>query len=613
MRAIDILVNNSLPDDLKDYKRVYDKKGVSNLMALIAKSHPEKYRELSKKISDFGRMSSYLQGETLTLSDMRPTFDKTQDLLALDSDIEVMKKTVPRSRHRETRIKLYQKYADRLSNKTLKKTIGGMHGLANTVFSGARGNPTQLNAMITTPGIYTDYKDEPIELFVRNSFGEGLRPYEYLAGMFGARKAVIATKEATADAGYLGKQMARATLPIVVTQENCNVNNGIMVDVDDVENMAGRVVVTNQHGVNSGTVIDRSVINHLSKKKAKKIMVRSPLTCQAKEGVCAECGGTDSAGKFAKIGDTVGLTAAQAISEPLAQGSLNTKHTGGIYGGKKSFGGFSVINQIMQAPSTFPNRAAVSEVSGKVEKIEDAPQGGTFITVAGERHYALPGFDLLVKKGDEVELGEQLSDGILDVKDVIRLRGLGSGRKYYVDRLHQAFADSGMNVAKRNLEYLSRGALDQLQVHDIDGMGDALPDDLISYNKVMSEYNPPANSQLTSLDKAKGKYLQMPMLHYSIGTKLTPKMLKRLKEGNVGKIYVSEDKPKFTPVMTMLARATKHHDDWLAKLHNTYLAESLKNDAAIGADTNVDQNLHFAPRLAIGDDFGERTRQTGKF
>ena len=90
-------------------------------------------------------------------------------------------------------------------------------------------------------------------------------------------------------------------------------------------------------------------------------------------------------------------------------------------------------------------------------------------------------------------------------------------------------------------------------------------------------------------------------------------MVKNLKESGVGRLYVSEETPKFTPVMTMLARATKHQDDWLAKMHTTYLGESLKNDAATAADTNIEQNLHFAPRLAVGSGFGEKSRQTGKF
>jgi|SaaInlV_165m_DNA_1040744.scaffolds.fasta_scaffold08299_3 hypothetical protein len=613
MKAIDLLLNSYLPEDLRDYSRQYDKKGLHTLMADIAKKHPDKYRELSKVISDTGRNASYIQGETLTLSDMRPTYDKTEDLNSLDVELDDVKKALPRSEHEAARLKLYQKYSDLMGKKTIGSAISGQHGLANTVFSGARGSPTQLAAMITTPGMYTDYANKPIDMFVRRSFGEGLRPYEYLASMFGARKGVLATKEATADAGYLGKQMARATLPIVVTQNKCSCNNGINVEVDNIDDMMGRVLVNDTQGIPSGTAVDRKILNSLSKSKIKRVIVRSPMTCQAKEGVCAEAAGLGNDGKFPVIGDAVGLTAAQALSEPITQGSLNTKHTGGMYSDKTTFAGFNVINQIMQAPSTFPNRASVAEVFGTVEQIEEAPQGGKFIYVDGHRHYALPGFDTTVKTGDSVEPGDQLSAGIVDVKDIIRLRGLGEGRQHYVNRLEQAFNDSGMQVDRRNLEYLARGALDQVRVTGNEGLGDNLPDDLVSYNKLNHGYNPPATSKVGNVGDSIGKYLETPALHYSIGTKLTPRMVSELNESGVKRVFTSEDKPKFEPLMTMLSRSTKHNEDWLAKMHDTYLGASLKDDSVIGADTDIEQNIHFAPRLAYGDNFGDKARTTGKF
>ena len=613
MKAIDLLINSYLPDDLKDYERQYDKKGLSSLMASIAKSHPDKYRELSKVISDEGRNASYWQGETLTLSDMRPVYDKTKDLNSMDIELDQIKKTLPRSQHEKAKLKTYQKYSDMLGKKTVASAVAGRHGLANTVFSGARGSPTQLAAMVTSPGMYTDYTNKPIDMFVRSSFGEGLRPHEYLGSMFGARKSVIATKEATADAGYLGKQMARATLPIVVTQSKCSCGNGISVEVDNVDDMMGRVLVNDTNGLPAGTVVDRKVINSLSKAKASNVVVRSPITCQAKEGVCAEAAGLGMDGKFPVVGDAVGVTAAQALSEPITQGSLNTKHTGGMYSDKTTFAGFNVINQIMQSPSTFPNRASVSEVFGNVENIEDAPQGGKFIYIDGHRHYVLPGFTETVKKGQNVEPGDQLSEGIIDVKDIIRLRGLGSGRKYYVDRLEQAFSDSGMQVDRRNLEYLARGALDQVRVTDNDGLGDNLPDDLVSYNKFNHGYNPTSDAKVRETGDAVGHYLETPALHYSIGTKLTPRMAKNLKDAGIPKVFTTESKPRFEPIMTMLSRSTKHNEDWMAKMHNTYLADTLKNDSVVGADTDIDQNLHFAPRLAYGKDFGDKARTTGKF
>ena len=613
MKAVDLLINSYLPDDLKNYERSYDKKGLSLLMAEIGQKHPEKYRELSKLISDVGRNSSYYQGETLKLSDMRPTYDKSKDLEAMDAELDVVKKTLPRSQHNKAKLKIYQKYADRLGKKTIAGAMSGEHGLANSVFSGARGSPTQLAAMVTSPGMYTDYANKPIDMFVRNSFGEGLRPHEYLGSMFGARKSVIATKESTADAGYLGKQMARATLPIVVTQDDCGTTNGINVEVDNVDDMLGRVLIKDVGGLSSGTVVDRKVLNSLSKSKKENVMVRSPMTCQSKEGVCSSCCGLGNDNKFPSIGDSVGLTAAHALSEPITQGSLNTKHTGGMYSDKTTFAGFNVINQIMQSPGTFPNRASVSEVFGTVDKIEEAPQGGKFIFVDGHRHYALPGFAETVKAGQKVEPGDQLSEGIVDVKDIIRLRGLGSGRKHYVNRLEQAFADSGMQVDRRNLEFLARGALDQVQVDSIEGLGDHLPDDLVSYNKLNAGYNPGKNAKLVASDDAVGQYLESPALHYSIGTKLTPRMVSTLKKSGIDKLYTSKDTPKFTPLMTMLSRAAKHNEDWMAKLHNTYISESLRNDSVIGADTDIEQNVHFAPRIAIGKGFGDKAKETGKF
>lgn len=613
MKAVDLLINSYLPDDLKDYDRVYDKKGLAKLMASIGQTHPEKYRELSKLISDVGRKASYWQGETLKLSDMRPTYDKSKDLEAMDIEVDNARKTLPKSQHNKAKLKIYQKYSNLLGKKTIAGAMKGEHGLANSVFSGARGSPTQLAAMVTSPGMYTDYANKPIDMFVRNSFGEGLRPHEYLGSMFGARKSVIATKESTADAGYLGKQMARATLPIVVTQENCGTSNGINVEVDNVDDMLGRVLMKSVGDIPAGTVVDRKVLNNISKSKKEHVMVRSPITCQSKEGVCSECCGVGNDNKFSPIGTSVGLTAAHALSEPITQGSLNTKHTGGMYSDKTTFAGFNVINQIMQSPGTFPNRASVSEVFGTVDKIEEAPQGGKFIYVDGHKHYALPGFESSVKEGQKVEPGDQLSEGIVDVKDIIRLRGLGSGRKHYVNRLEQAFSDSGMQVDRRNLEFLARGALDQVQVDSIEGLGDNLPDDLVSYNKLNSSYNPGKNAKLIDSGDAVGHYLESPALHYSIGTKLTPRMVKTIKDSGIEKVYSSKDTPRFTPIMTMLSRAAKHNEDWMAKLHNTYISESLRNDAVIGADTDIEQNTHFAPRIAIGKGFGDKTTETGKF
>ena len=109
------------------------------------------------------------------------------------------------------------------------------------------------------------------------------------------------------------------------------------------------------------------------------------------------------------------------------------------------------------------------------------------------------------------------------------------------------------------------------------------------------------------------KYLEAPALHYTIGTKITPKIKKDLITSGVDNIIISEQEPQFTPIMVYLRRATRYGDDWLAKMHTSYLADALKTDAYRGADSNIDKNIHFAPRLAVGNRFGEKIESTGQF
>ena len=188
--------------------------------------------------------------------------------------------------------------------------------------SGARGKPAQLKMMLSTPGLYTDAQDNIIPLFVRTSFAEGLRPAEYLAGTYGARKAVLSTKRATAKGGDLAKQMVQSAASLVVSENDCGAANGIDLESDD-KSLRGRVLARDVGNVKAGTVLDKNALANIRKQGVEKLIVRSPMTCQAKEGVCARCMGLNALGKFPAKGDAVGITAAQAIGEPITQGTLS--------------------------------------------------------------------------------------------------------------------------------------------------------------------------------------------------------------------------------------------------------------------------------------------------
>jgi DNA-directed RNA polymerase subunit beta' len=612
MKAVQIILNSYLPEELRDYGRDWTSKDVGSVLSEVARKYPDKYEDISFKIQNIGRNAAYTQGETLTLSDMKPLFDKNPYFEQMRQELKILKRADPKN-YDKNKMDVYQKYSDILGKLTEQEGKRLGTNLSNSVLSGARGKPAQLKMMVTTPGLYTDYKDDNIPLFIRNSYGEGLRPAEFLAGTFGARKSVISTKVATAKGGDVSKQLANVAAPLVVTRLKSPSDTGIKLGLDD-DTIRGRVLARPAAGYDRGTIIDKEVLHALRKEKVKNVIVFSPLTDTTPDGISAEAVGADAYGRLPKIGDSVGVTAANAIGEPITQGALGSKHTAGVnMGKKKTFSGFNVINQLLQTPEQFPNKAAVSEVDGVVERIEDAEQGGKFITVGGERHYVAPGYEIMVKQGDTIERGDQLSDGLVDPSDILRLRGLGEARMYYTNRLSEVLADSGMKPDRRNVEMIARASLDHVKISGDDGIGEYLPDDIVSYTSLASTYTPPADTKRLKLVESRGKFLQKPVLHYTIGTRLTPRVISDLEDAGEQEVYTTDEAPKFDFEMPRLRTASHHNPDWLAKMNTSYIKSNLTDDAIRGRETNIRENASFVPRLSYGVGFGENIHRTGKF
>lgn len=292
----------------------------------------------------------------------------------------------------------------------------------------------------------------------------------------------------------------------------------------------------------------------------------------------------------------------------------NSKHTGGAAGANRRFAGFPVINQFVQSPEVFPDKAVVSTIDGTVSSIMDAPQGGFYVTVNNEPHYVPPGYPAIVKVGDKVEAGDIMTQGLPDPGDVVDYKGLGAGRKYYADKLKELLDDSGMEADRRNTELMARAALDHVQITGVpDDESGYIPDDVISYSSLSNTYVPPTNTTKGPTKKFIGSYLQAPALHYTIGTKITPKLSKELDDLGYGDVYASPTEPVFKAVMPRLRSAAHNNTDWLASMHTSYLKKQISESAIRGEDTNIESNTHFAPRLAIGANFGDNITQTGKF
>lgn len=420
----------------------------------------------------------------------------------------------------------------------------------------------------------------------------------------------------TARGGDLGKIAAQTAQGQVVRQMDCGIEDGVAYDLDD-SSLPGRILATDAGGLPAGTPLTRTALQQLRKKNVDSVVARSPLTCQQANGLCAKCVGYFyNGGKLPRIGEAVGLNASTTIFEPVIQGALNSKHTAGMSSGKREYSGLDYIAQYVQSPETFPNKAIVSEVDGRVEEIREAPQGGFYVTVGDEQHYVAPDHPVLVKEGDSVEAGDQLSEGLIDPEDIVRLRGLGAGRKEYTERLGGILQASGAATDKRNIEVLARAALDDIQIDSADipgGLSGYLPDDIVSYNTLQSTYVAPEDAKPVKLQFAKGQYLQKPALHYSIGSRVTNKMIKELEAQGRKEVVVTEDAPQFTPIMTRLRTTSHNNPDWLARLNTSYIKDHYSKGALRGDDSNVLENDNYSPRLVYGEGFGQNAETTGSF
>lgn len=742
-----MMLDNVLPDGYKvGDGPAWTKQEADEVLARLAAERPDDYRDVSQALMRVAAKAVYRTGTTLTLSNtLNPVPNRTELLdQAEASAAEIRKTKLTDEQKNEAIIGVYSRVNDTLRDLTYKNALAAGNPLAIQVASKARGNKSQLAALMTTPGLYEDAAGKTIPFMIRRSYAEGLTPAEYFASTFGARKSIIATKHSTADAGYLGKLYASALAPMVVTADDCGTEDGLPVAAGDVDNL-GAVLARDAGGFKAGTVIDKQVLSGIRRGGGARVVVRSPTVCRADGGVCRKCTGLREDGKFPRIGDNVGLNAASAIAERIAQGQLNclisgtmvrmadygamriedvrvgdqvlgadlhgrtfpvvvthtwdqgeqpvadyvfrdplcssglvitgteihpalmravdsqvgyrrglghigaaerlcvvgpsdepylyafheamnhrtarchdltvdspdhlfvlangavvsnTKHSGGAASSKDpdSIAGFDVVRDLAMVPSTFPHRAAVASIDGRVDDIAPAPQGGFYISVGDTRHFSKG--DPSVKVGDEVEAGDVLGIGLVNPRDVVEHKGIGAGREYFTSRYTKALRDSGYEVNRRNVELLSRANINHVTSDEFDG--DLLPGDVQQYNTWQASYEPREDATELDPQAAVGRFLERPVLHHTIGTRVTKRMLPDLNEFAAGrKLLVSAKPPGVSAHMESLQYVPQHYPDWMAQLSSNYLERGLLRNAHRGASSST-TGLHPMPGVARG-------------
>ena len=604
-----LLVNDALPEDMRDYRRVITKQSLAELLSQLAEKHPDKYRDISHKLANIGRNSAFTTGgfsfgvkHLLKPPQIMEEQNKLRERLSklLDDDSIDDKK----------RQLLILKYAGelqaRLPDLALQASKEADNPLAHQLMGAGRGNKVSLNSLIGGDMLYSDHKGEVVPIPVIKSYGEGLTPAEYWASTYGARQGIMAVKMGTADAGFLGKQLAQANHRLLVSDVDSEGDSptlrGLPVDTDDDES-EGSLLAADFGPYKRNTVITPKILQDLRRKKVNRILVRSPAVFGAPDGsLYARDVGIREYNRLPAKGEFVGITAAQALSEPIAQGSLNTKHGGGVAGQSKLIGGFDLINNLVQIPKTFKGGAVHATLDGIVQGIEQAPAGGQFIIVNNEKHYVANGFNPSVKKGDKVEAGDIMSDGIPNPRMIVKYKGIGEGRRYFTGLFKKAMNDSGMKAHRRNVELLSRGLIDHIKLND--EYENYAPDDVVPYHEFEAKYQPREGFKPTDIDSAEGLYLERPYLHYTIGTKVKPSVIKDLREFGIKQVDVHRDEPIFEPEMIRGMSNLQHDPEWMTRLLGSGLKKGLLSATHRGS-TSDEAGTSFVPARAKAIGFGE--------
>ncbi len=617
-----ILVNDALPAELRDYSRVIDKKGMNDLLGRLAREQPEQYRDVMKRLSDIGaRVSTESGGYSFGPEHMnksvaaRKIADRAKARIASIIDSPAFDAAKRRA--------LILRHAGQASQDQIPavfaEALAAKNPLAMQAQAGARGNPASVNSLLGSDWLYADSTDNPIPLPVTHSYSEGLHPAEYWAATYGARKGLLATKFSVADTGFLGKQLNQISHRMVVVDDedprehNPSAPRGLPVNTEDKDNV-GALLAHDIGGFKRNTALTGKILDSIQRAGHSRILVRSPVVGGSPDGgLYSRDVGVRERGTLPGRGEPVGVTAAQALAEPLSQGMLSAKHTGGVAGQEKAVGGFEAINQQIQVPQKLKGGAAHSTVDGRVQRVEDAPAGGKYVHIEGQRHYVGRGYDVKVKRGDDVEAGDVISEGWPNPATIVEHKGIGEGRRYFVDTFVKAMKAAGMKVNRRNVEVLSRGLINHVRLTE--ETDDHVPDDVVPYGRLEHSYRPRDDARVAAPGALRDHYLEQPVLHYSIGTKLRPSVIKELGHFGVKEVAAHKEPPPFAPEMIRGMSNLAHDEDFITRMYGSGLKAGFQDAVHRGLSSD-EASTSFVPGLARAVDFGHvgpvRTPEPGK-
>ena len=369
--------------------------------------------------------------------------------------------------------------------------------------SGARGSMNQIRQLAGMRGLIANTSGRTIEVPIRSNYREGLNIFEYFISSRGARKGLADTALRTADSGYLTRRLVDVSQDVIIREADCGTHVGLEVfDINEGrepietlhERLIGRYLVEDFLDEAGNVLVSKDKMmgdreaDLIVGSGAKSVVIRSILTCQARQGICMKCYGSNLAtGNPVTVGEAVGIIAAQSIGEPGTQLTMRTFHTGGVANAEDITQGLPRVEELFEARKP-KHLAIISEIDGVVSFQEIKKNRHVVVTnneTGDERSYLIPyGSKVGVEEGQQIKAGDMITEGSMNPHDVLDIRGTDAVQNYLIQEVQRTYRMQGVDINDKHIEVIVRQMMRKVRVEE-PGDTNLLPGSLVE----RSEYD----------------------------------------------------------------------------------------------------------------------------
>ena len=501
----------NIPEEIAKMELVkpFGKKVLTKLIAQIYKRYQTTETSIMlDKMKDLGFNYSTLSGISIGIGDIIESETKEEVLNEAEATVAQINKQFKRGlitdRERYEKVVATwngakNKIADELGDKIKQDKE---NPISIMIDSGARGNLSNLNQMSGMRGLMMKPTGEAVEIPITSSFSEGANVSEFFLATHGTRKGMVDTALKTADAGYLTRRLVDVAHDIIVKEDDCGTEQGVIVeafinekDGTEVESLHDRIIgrYTNKKIINpetkevmfdKDTYITEPVAEKIIKAGIEKVSIRSVLTCKCEHGVCRKCYGRNLAtGNIVDIGEAVGIMAAQSIGEPGTQLTMRTINSGGVAGDDITQG-LPRVQELFEARNP-KGKANIAEITGKIVKIEE--DGGKYVIsikndAETREHVTNYSAKLAVELNEEVKAGQRLTHGAISPKELLVVTDPITVQQYILLEIQKVYRSQGVDISDKHVEVMARRMISKIKIVN---SGDTLflPGTLVNINE----------------------------------------------------------------------------------------------------------------------------------